>query len=150
LGNFPIADLDKETNFWDFSMRLPKGMTMTVNDQKQQQGNVESSLCIFTKQEAGGVSQIVANKFRLDVGIVPGGSRPVTWLYLNVPKFKSDPGDPIKFDTPHMPYAIEMNGLTGARTWKIIEHKADQFQVMVVYRYHVDGWVYVFTGTVTG
>jgi hypothetical protein len=69
---------------------------------------------------------------------------------MGVTKFKSDPGDKVQFDTIHMPQPVELNGLTGARSWTLFTHAADNFQVMVRYRYHIDGWGYVFQCPASG
>jgi hypothetical protein len=137
VGKASVDELDPETKFWDFSMRLPKGLTITVNDQKLG-GPDDTSLYQWTQMGGqGSWMQINVSKLRN-----VGDKEPVLW-FMNVQKFKSGPDDKIQFDTIHMPQPVELNGLHGARSWTLF-HMADHTKIMVRYRYHVDGWAYVF------
>lgn len=145
IGSFPIADLDNEVGMWNFGIRLPKGMTFAEKE-KNVGGPDETSICMLTGQ---GGSQLMVNKSKLRTD-KPGGSAPLARMLAESPKFKSGPGDPVKYDTPHEPQAININGINGARTWKLIEHAPDRFETKIAYRYHVDGWLVILIGSATG
>jgi hypothetical protein len=146
IGSFPIADLDKETAIWSYSIRPPKGMTFTEKE-KNVGGPDETSVCMIT---GPGESQIMVNKSKFRADPKTGATGPLAIMVAQSPAYKSAPGGAVKYDTPHNPQAIEMNGIPGARTWKLIEHRPDHFETKLYYRYHVDGWVVIFIGAATG
>jgi hypothetical protein len=149
IGKFAIADLDNETAFLGFAMRLPKGMVMTENE-KDHGGPDETSTCMFAHGGRLGTPNIMVNKSKFRPDKATGATTPLAIMIAQSPPFQSAPGGAVKYDTPHNPQAIEMNGIAGARTWKLIEHRPDHFETKLHYRYHIDGWVVIFIGSATG
>lgn len=146
IGTFPVADLEQEVAIWNYGIRLPRGMQFTEKE-KIVGGPDETSICMLTGPNA---ASIMVNKSKFRADKTTGATKPLAIMLAQSPAFKSAPGAPVKYDTPHHPQAIEINGLAGARTWKLIEHRPDQFETKIAYRYHADGWVIIFIGSATG
>src|SRR5262245_48366529 len=114
IGKVPIADLDQETAFLGFAMRLPKGMEM-IEKEKNHGGEDDTSTCFFAKGGPLGTPSIIVNKSKFRPDKATGATSPLTIMIAQSPPYKSAPGGPVKYDTPHNPQAIEINGLPGAR-----------------------------------
>jgi hypothetical protein len=133
LGKVPLTELGPEIQFWDFAIRLPKGMIATVDNVPGNDGTATYQWHRFQPAAL----QINCTKMKLATKMSP-------LELIGTSKFKSDEKDPFKFDTIHMPQPVEINGLNGARSWVWMEQGPANHKVTVTYRYHIDGWAYLF------
>jgi hypothetical protein len=141
LGKAPLTELDPPTAVWDFTLRLPKGLVVTIDNQR----TAEPPNLIYSYQWANSNRQSLGRAL-MNVGKWPTTETdPMPRLVSGRQKFKSDPGDQIRWDTIHMPQAVEINGLTGARSWTVYPDKyPDRAEIIVNYYFVVDGWGYLF------
>jgi hypothetical protein len=145
LGKVPRTELDPAVPIWDFSIRVPKGLEMTAENQKT--ADVPNLMFFYqwSPTPASGRTQLNINKWPSTE------ANPLLRLVSGKQKFKSGPGDPLQFDTIHMPQSIDINGLTGARSWTLFSNKQHGLiEIDVVYYFLVDGWGYHFNGLCFG
>jgi hypothetical protein len=152
LGRIADADLEPPFEVWDFTIRVPKAMKIA---EKNRVFSGPTKTWTYRWQGGGpewynGIG-VIKMEFALNL-------EPVSALVVNR-KFKSDPGDPIQFDTIHLPQPIEINGLNGARMWLLTEippvraggvDRPKSYAINVIYRYHFGGYAYLVSGSATG
>jgi hypothetical protein len=136
LGKTPLTELDPPVAMWDFTIRVPKGMSLMAENQK----NGDMFFYQWMNPKAPILAQLNINKWATnETNALPR---------VIGDKLKSGPGDPFEFDTPELPQPVEINGLIGARKWqrfpKNMPDGPMKFKFHVIYYYLVDGWGYHF------
>ena len=140
LGKASDFDLGVPEDVWEFSLRLPRGATMTRSN-KEGGGQGESyhyawgnsdktALCTVIKQRHG------ADK---DALTVLSANRHIEYGKMGQ----------AHFTTPHMPQATEINGLAGARVWQSLQNPSS-VSIFIEYTFHLDGWAYKFVAVGLG
>jgi hypothetical protein len=135
LGKTPLSELEEPVPMWDFTIRVPKGLKMKYENKKTAE---EPNLMYFYQWSPprAELCQVNVNKWPTTetnpLVRVAGG------------KMKSDPGDKIQYDTIHLPQPVEINGLNGARYWRLFPEMYGQVELHVVYYFLLDGWGYHF------
>jgi hypothetical protein len=135
LGKATEADLDAAIDVWDYSIRLPRGMTI-VSKNVNGPGPGESYTYGWRFLDEKGV--LVVTKLR------HGADKDPLLLLSANRKFEIKTDGPLQFTTPHMPHAIDINGMNGARIWQLHQSPVG-FGMNIEYRFHTEGWVYYFT-----
>jgi hypothetical protein len=127
------TELDPPVEVWDFTLRAPKGLGL-ADKNKRSDPQIEHWSYRWQGGRPAGFMQFGISKSRL-----PQQMEPIKVFLMG--KLKSEPGDVIQFDTVLLPQPIEINGLEGARMWRM-HGGGKAFDLQVHYRYHVDGWLY--------
>jgi hypothetical protein len=137
LGKTPLTELEQPVPVWEFSLRVPKGLVMTLENQKTAEAPNLMYGYQWTPAKSPGRAMIGVAKWATTE------TDPVPRLAGGILKFKSEPGDKFQFDTIHMPQPVEINGLTGSRSWTLFPNKSpDHSEVIVRYYFLADGWGY--------
>lgn len=142
IGTASVGDLDPETEFWDFTIRPPKGSFAMMKNQRG--GDSFFYDWNLVQKETGGILMLTVEK-----KAQPFPEDPFKKHKEDNPKLKSDPDDKEQWELTHPPQAVKINGLRGARSWKTF-HKKNSYLIHVRYRYHVGDWSYELIGTSLG
>jgi hypothetical protein len=139
LGKAPETDLDPPVEVWDFTLRVPKRMVSSAKNKKGGGPGVESVYAWYSEDQEDSMS---INIEKIKVAPHMANLEPLAVISMNR-KFKSKPKAFDQFDTVHMPQAIQINGLSGARTWTL-HQSLGRFGMKIEYLYRVEDRSYSF------